>query len=352
MNYNEIINIFLIIGFIFVIGCSKLNLFSGTDYSAFSQLPSWDQNEGAIPNDSFFYVRLARENYEGHNFLQHAMYELDGGPGTDCKIPIDQKSSEDIFCQLEKLEGDLWAHPTVIEYNVPPGMCDYVAFDIPWHFNQNAGAGSKEVYKCDQNIGAAPDENGNIETEERYCLELGEEEILRGKKKVKEAVYTDCGMCSEKIEDICKYNRSNENENLSDCCIGTYTVTGRNEDVGEEGSFGDDLTKCIGGLGRMNWDYKNDLGIPQTIIYSADSDGYIGTYEIPSLDESIEKGETATFVVANYYDGIEEFNLDKLPTIYKTTALDSNHTAYRDLEGGEDGYPYFYMVLFRFRTRS
>ena len=76
---------------------------------------------------------------------------------------------------------------------------------------------------------------------------------------------------------------------------------------------------------------------PGTLIISTESDGYIGTYEIPSLDDSIDTGENKTFVVANYYDGIEDFNFHKLPHIYKTEeSYQKNPT-----EPLPQGYPYF-----------
>ena len=256
MNCNEIFNIFLflIVGFILVIGCSKIGLFGGTDYSAFSQLPAWDQNEGSIPNGSFFYVRLARENYEGIDFLQYAMYELKGGPGTDCKIPIDQESSEDIFCQLEKLEGDLWAHHTVIEYNVPAGMCKYIAFDIPWHWNQNAGHGPGIVYKINRD---SDDDSDNRNDQDQYCGTCSN------------GIGDDC---KSEVERLCKYDKSYE-DHLANCCIGTYKIcedascceSGKSDESDE--SWGDDLTNCIGGLGWMNWDVKSDRGIPRHINY-------------------------------------------------------------------------------------
>ena len=306
----------------FFMGCTNSTLFGGTDYSAFSQLPSWDQNEGSIPNDQYFYVRLARDNYEGHNFLQHAMYEIDGGPGTDCKIPIDQESSEDIFCMLEKIEGDLWAHPTPIEYNVPPGMCDYLAFQAPWHFNQNAGDGPENIYKCERIINEGLE---NQETEDEYCLT------------------SDCTNCSEEIEDLCGYDLSDADEDLANCCIGDYRVLGEDN---SDGSWGEDLTQCLGGLGRVNWNERDDLGIPLTLVTSAERDGLIDTYEIPSIESFYDGGDLIrsglrisgpSFTVANYYDGIEDFNLDNLPKLYSTTSPQRGGGSPLQFKG----YPYF-----------
>ena len=42
---------------------------------------------------------------------------------------------------MDVMEGDLFFHQIVLEYNVPEGMCDYLSFDVPWHFNQRVGLG-------------------------------------------------------------------------------------------------------------------------------------------------------------------------------------------------------------------
>ena len=332
--------------FSFLMGCNKLTLFGGTDYSAFSQLPSWDENEGSIPNDKFFYIRLARDNYAGHSFLQHALYELDAGPGTDCKIPIDQESSEDIFCQLEKIEGDLWAHDTLVEYNVPPGMCDYLSLQVPWHFNQNAGYGPRYVSKCEEITPSHSDEE-NEETEDKYCI---------GQSCPSGCRTGSCGSnCATQVEDLCGYDLSHTDD-FANCCIGDYEVSGEDQ---SDGSWGESLAQCLGGLGRINWNVRDKLGIPQLLMHSVEKDGYIDTYEIPSIESFYDGGFIETngisgpsFAVANYYEDIEEFNLGNLPKLYETEApyrivLDQSGRSIRiqqPYRGGSSllfkGYPY------------
>ena len=57
------------------------------------------------------------------------LYAMDDGPGTDCKISVNEESgTEDLYCMLDVMEGDLWYHEIELEYNVPPGMCSYLAF--------------------------------------------------------------------------------------------------------------------------------------------------------------------------------------------------------------------------------
>ena len=109
-------------------GCNLASLAGRNNYSRFASLGSYDDGTVSIPSGKFFYIRISRASDGSDRFLQHALYEEKAGPGTDCKIPVDEESTEDMFCMLEKMEGDLWAHDTIIEYNVPAGMCKYLSF--------------------------------------------------------------------------------------------------------------------------------------------------------------------------------------------------------------------------------
>ena len=99
------------------------------------------------------------------------IYAMDDGPGTNCKIPVEQESTEDLYCIMDIMEGDLWFHSLVLEYNVPEDMCDFLDFQVSWHFNQKIGKGPSKVYQCDDYFtGCSDAENPMPETETRYCL--------------------------------------------------------------------------------------------------------------------------------------------------------------------------------------
>ena len=36
------------------------------------------------------------------------IYAMDEGPGTDCKISVDEDSTEDLYCIVDVMEGDLY----------------------------------------------------------------------------------------------------------------------------------------------------------------------------------------------------------------------------------------------------
>ena len=105
-----------------------------------------------IPDEEFFYINLKSAYYTGDSNtfdpLDFELYAMDDGPGTDCKISVNEESStEDLFCIFDVMEGDLWYHEINLEYNAPPGMCAYLGFLPHWHYNQAVGYGPKTVEK-------------------------------------------------------------------------------------------------------------------------------------------------------------------------------------------------------------
>ena len=125
-----------------------------------------------IPRDDFFFVNIKSAYYTGERGsfdpLDFELYAMDQGLGTDCKISANEESStEDLYCMLDIMEGDLYLHEIALDYNVPPEMCDYLGFIPHWHYNQEVGEGPKTVehivgednapdtYKCRKEIESA-----------------------------------------------------------------------------------------------------------------------------------------------------------------------------------------------------
>ena len=99
-----------------------------------------------IPDEDFFYINIKSAYYTGDSNtfdpLDFELYAMDDGPGTDCKISVNEESStEDLFCMFDVMEGDLWYHEINLEYNAPPGMCAYLGFLPHWHYNYAVGYG-------------------------------------------------------------------------------------------------------------------------------------------------------------------------------------------------------------------
>ena len=140
----------------FLVNCNPLGIFGiGSSSEISSLIPIDGLNTAHIPNESYFYININNSYYVGEGFeqLQTFIYAMDFGPGTDCKIKKpenpEEGNTEDLYCIMDIMEGDLWFHTIVLEYNVPPEMCDYLGVDVPWHFNQKVGHGPGTVYECD-----------------------------------------------------------------------------------------------------------------------------------------------------------------------------------------------------------
>ena len=137
--------------FLFVLafmGCDLSFLKTNSSYQY--SLVNADTEISQIPTEDFFYVNIKSAYYTGDSNtfdpLDFALYAMDEGPGTDCKISVNEQSStEDLYCMLDVAEGDLWYHEINLEYNVPPSMCPYLGFYTHWHYNQDVGEGPRAV---------------------------------------------------------------------------------------------------------------------------------------------------------------------------------------------------------------
>ncbi len=366
----------------------------------FSSLPDADGESRQIPNNEFFYVNISNSFYRGqHGFdlLDYEMYELKSGPGYDCKISKNEESStEDMYCMFDILEGDLFLHDLVFEYNTPPGMCDYLSFQTHWHYNQPSGKGPTEVFtrtKFEMVSRYCPSDftDGNActdackESQEDglsfvSCLkESGVEYIIGPNRKIKFCAddseaqaynlcshndYSDCvdeeeegkqkrvpcfyGKGTDRIvrssvkEHLCEFNDAPDNEN---CCVGEYKIYNRanaGEKKPSEGSWGGDLRKCIGGLGRVSWDNYTKDGLPAILIRRT-LDGLRDTYRIPAIIKVLDrkekinglKTEKNSFVTANYWEGVTDNS--ESPSFYESVS-EKGTPDFHERIG--DGYPY------------
>ncbi len=141
---------------IFIIISLLVLAFSSCDLAVFGARSSSRQfslvtdDISDIPSEHFFYVNIKSAYYTGaqgsFDPLDFQLYAMDQGPGTDCKISAsEQSSTEDLYCMLDIMEGDLYLHEIELDYNVPPEMCAYLGFIPHWHYNQEVGEGPKTV---------------------------------------------------------------------------------------------------------------------------------------------------------------------------------------------------------------
>ena len=284
--------------------------------SLFSSLPDTDVGRQAIPSDLFFYVKISDATFrgsQGHDLLDYMMYERENGPGYDCKIAKnEQDSTEDLYCMFEVLEGDLFLHQIEFEYNVPAGMCDYFSFQTHWHYNKTAGPGPAAV--CESWRPGEEKDSPPVPV------------FYPGKcdSRDGENHYTSRPDRRENIKELCNDYIPQDEKDAKHCCLGTYKLYkyGTNNEDPKEASWGGDMRGCIGGLGRVAWEYFTADGFPQVLIRNATS-GLRAKYEIPAIIEILDKrvkdsgiiDRKKSFVTANHWIGIED-NTDR-PSFYQ-----------------------------------
>jgi hypothetical protein len=343
------------------VSCDVLSAIGGSALTeTYSLIPTEGLSTTHIPNEEFFYVNLHAAYYIGEGFdaLDSIIYAMDDGPGTDCKIPVEQESTEDLYCIMDVMEGDLWFHNIVLQYNVPAGMCDYLDFDVPWHFNQKIGYGPQSVYTCNRGScqGGTTGGEPTLETETEYCLEtctVQQASELGDCEAQEDVTYSRCGGIVEREDpqNFCGTLDKSEND-LANCCLGDYNLYDVESSVGKSGThseakWGGNVKDCIGGLGRTNWNSFNHAGFPITEVTATLKEGHSSTYEMPALIDKYEGHKNAdklnkspTFINANYWTDVEnkEFT-DSPPSFYKApragTQMESHLRTLNEL-----GYPY------------
>ncbi len=344
--------------------CNPLNIFGDSSVEQYSLIEDDDLSGSNIPNAEFFYVNISASYYRGENFnpLDALIYALDEGPGTDCKIPVDAESTEDLYCVMDIMEGDLWFHRIVLEYNVPEEMCNYLGFDVPWHFNQRVGDGPSTVYECTDWLIRV--EEGVPETDTRYCLGGCRRETA-GSGESAELVTVECvgtgpaettgpvqnRGSAETAEDFCSALNLSEN-GLSNCCFGNYTLINSLSNTETRVSWGgDNFRECLGGLGRFSWDTFDADGLPIKLVQNTERSGLNENYEIPRLVDTYNgtrnRALQPSFITANYWPDVEDQDsINTLPRVYRApTASQLPATYFRPVRR-TTGHPYLTWSCF------
>ncbi len=317
----------------FVVACNQLRLFGDNDFSDFSSLPIANNVSIGIPDINFLYVDVGGDSYFSTNTVEqrennptgqkYALYQRDEDITVNCSISADRESTEDLYCTLDVVEGDLWFHALPLEYNVPPGMCDYLAFQVHWHFNQPVAVGPEIIYECEAEIPGAistsPTTTAASTTETRYCL--------NGCALDATSV---AGICNnsfqgqESVEDFCATYDKSDQEGLGNCCFGDYVVRDKDDTEVDNGDWGGKLKECIGGVARFaNWDgFTKEDEVPIPLVYETLRAGLKQVFTIPALKDSVDpKGSGKTLrpyslPTANYWDGSENGFATNPPKFY------------------------------------
>ena len=96
---------------------------------------------GTIDRTGFWInVKAIRDNRPADIYVNS-----DEGFGEDCFVATQTQESKNITCFVDILEGILYTHELEIQYNVPPGICQYLSFTPAWHWNESSGVGPKTI---------------------------------------------------------------------------------------------------------------------------------------------------------------------------------------------------------------
>ncbi len=372
----------------------------------YSLIPTEGLSTENIPSEDFFYVNLSAGYYygEGYNALDAIIYAMDDGPGTDCKISVNEDSTEDLYCILDVMEGDLFFHKLVLEYNIPAGMCDYSGFIVPFHYNQEVGTGPPNVYKCTEIKSISSD--GTPETEDTFCRVPCESEVCvvtniedtcNNEEKCK-APTNNCGGtgvagewdkdletcfvnntcntemdceerdsntcggpgfwyspgtdCPTDVTELCQgdpypFDQSNK-DNKENCCFGDYKISGGDSSE-KETNWGGDFKQCIGGPGRFAWeggDAYNKIGKPKRVITNTKKEGLKEQYELDALinvyDGHFTNNKIPSFITANYWEDAEDKDFNS----HKNNLQIYSHNSTDPDNEIPDGNPYFVWSCF------
>ena len=370
-HYYQII-LFFSAGICAFVSCD-LSLLGGNNASRQYSIVSPEDEISNIPTDDFFYVNIKSAYYTGgqggFDPLDFELYAMDEGPGTDCKISVNEEAgTEDLYCMLDVAEGDLWYHEINLEYNVPPNMCKYLGFTTHWHYNQEVGDGPQRVVEiettrgdetvttyspCRQNppyicerrersTGGDPASDweedwsryrgfhcNNLPEDQKateHCFSVQVTDANQDNASIQEKYRDDtrkveneadahyeyrcqtlntqdyCRGTYREEEKVCEYNKSDQ-EGKANCCLGKYFLV-RTGQTAEEKEWGGDISQCVGGLGRLNWQTFDDDGWPITLVEETGSRGLNKDYALRPLIREIKT--RVSFPTANYFEGQED----------------------------------------------
>ena len=246
--------------------------------------------EGSAPSDSsYLYVDLDTNQYESAGALV-PYYEIstttEFGDAerrdslSNCEIyhdsideeedEIEKKSaSEDnLICILDIMEYDFMVNEIHINYNFPEGMCDYINWSLPWHFNHEILPGPVVVQKTTE-VPADPlpqicSENPNDDS----CTV--EKTTLCDTSVTPENCQDTSDNFSE--EDFCPASDGSD-ENPVRCCSGGSKVDGTEwePDLG-----------CFGGPALIA-DTGNTKEFHESVLEELPEGGLKGSFTLPDL---------------------------------------------------------------------
>jgi hypothetical protein len=253
-----------------------------------------------------------------------------GAWGTDCSI-ANGLTSQDIICYIDMNEGDLYASPLSLQYNVPPSMCAYLDFKPYWYFNSEVGFGPSSYTEI-----INEDANGNVTSVECSVNGVPASPSVAGCSNPAITVDQYTGTL------LCAYNQSQSLYGGPNCCFGEYNavVTVNSNGTGStsylnQQQWNDSETAvetCIGGpIRTTNWQYYTARGIPESLVTYTENLGVNSTFNmVPPI--SNPNGST-NVPIANFYGDVDHTHSGGTP--HRTSTLPYAVDPIEDLSGND-----------------
>jgi len=191
----------------------------------------------------------------------------------DCSIDIDgtREGLQEIFCQMEWNELDLWAYGLTFDFHVPAGACEWIVY---WHYQYQA-----------------------------YSVEQGPSQVSW--------TVDDSGTFTNEVNSVqgvpvCNSDHSRLDDDAPNCCYGTYTLTVTDAETGEttvttgnDWGGGGDICLCYDGAAFVDDEATfDDDGCPFAKYVFVNRQAFHKRFWLGS---GADEGQDS-IVFANYYD--------------------------------------------------
>lgn len=240
-------------------------------------------------------------------------------------------SNNDLVCILDAAEGDLYLQGMTLNFNAPPGVCDYAIISYYWFWNFQPGA------------------PGNIS----YCTSTAAANLgtILGTPTVNN------GSLGPKGGYTCTYDYSHDDYDGvpgPNCCEGTYTQNVQTSPDGTAGSCGNTQTSvvtyggqaanCVVGPATYLSTRRTEDGIPEPTFYTTPVTGMNTSIAIKPPDAS-NFGTNLT--IANYFN--PALNGGNPPTALQA-AVGDQPEPYYELDCLDSGYDILARVRVQIRS--
>ncbi len=229
---------------------------------------------------------------------------------SNCFIDKDEAGFVDMKCYLDIMEGDLYVHDLEVQYNAPPGLCNYVYISPAWHWNEPVGYGPSTVEIWLDASGDTPivdschATHGNIPNDGAPPLPIS----IAAPTCANHNELTDT---TNPDGPTCVYNRSTSG--YSDCCLGSYTKIVHSDDgtavstTSSVESWGGDPSSCLSPFIGNGWEHFNAANFPVPYIQHVprdSSDNPTGLNNSLNLTSNASTSKVTYSTWANHYEGV------------------------------------------------